>query len=104
MNYLFETEHFLLRKRIPEDIHRLPEIFSEGDMVPFVLKQSFAPSANAPDALTVEFRATGALAGEVVVKTPPRNRNQAKVLCCLCRDFQKNCFKAEIADAINLIL
>ena len=104
MNYLFETEHFLLRKRTSEDIRRLAELFPEGDMVPFVLKQGFEPGENAPAALAVEFRVTGALAGEAVVRNSSESRGNAEVLCRLCREFQGNCFQTEIADAMNQIL
>lgn len=104
MHYLFETEHFLLRKRTSEDVLHFAELFSEGNMIPFVLRQGFVPGENTPEALSVEFRTTGALAGEVVVRNSTEGRDNAEILCRLCREFQGNRFKTEIADAVNLIL
>lgn len=80
MKYLFETEHFLIRKKTDK---------------------------NNPHALLVEFRSTGTPVGEVMIKTPA-DSFQAEVSCHLYKGvykgFQKSRFEAEIVNTINALL
>lgn len=86
MHYLFETEHFLLRRRVPGDICRLPKAF---------------PESGTSDALIIVFRSTGAPAGEVMIKNSPKNPDTPEVLCHLYEDFQRDGFPEEIVNAMS---
>lgn len=104
MNYLFETEYFLFRKRIPEDIGCFPGPFPEENLIRCPLKQDSGFGKSAPDGLIIQFRPTGALAGEVAIRGSAGSPEDAETLCCLCREFRRKRFEAEIVDALNTIL
>lgn len=80
MNYLYETEHFLVRKKSDK---------------------------NNSDALQVEFRSTGTPVGEVMINAPAGSA-QTEVFCHfykgVYKDVQKSRFKAEIVSKINALL
>lgn len=112
MHYLFETEHFLFRKRLPEDAGRLPETFPAGNPIPCRPEQEPGQDRNLPEALTVEFRSTGALVGEVIVRSRISSKadngaacpEDAEALCRLSKRFSRKDFQAEIVDGVKALL
>lgn len=104
MNYLFETKHFFLRERKPQDAEHLSGSFPEGNPIRCGLKQDSGHSKNTPHALTIEFCPTGALAGEVVIRAAADSPGNAEALCCLRGEFCRKRFEEEIVDAVKVLL
>lgn len=112
MHYLFETEHFLFRKRLPEDAGRLPETFPAGNPIRCRLEQEPGQDRNLPETLTVEFRSTGALVGEAVIRSRADSKadngtvgpEDVEVLCRLSRGFCRKDFQAEVVDGVKTLL
>lgn len=104
MNYLFETKHFFLRERMPQDAEHLSGTFPEGNPIRCRLKQDSGHSKNTPHTLTIEFCPTGALAGEVVIRAADDSPGNAEALCRLRGEFCRRGFEAEIVDAVKVLL
>lgn len=111
MHYLFETEHFLFRKRLPADAGHLPKTFPAGSPIRCRLEQEPGQDRNLPKTLTVEFRSTGAPVGEAIIRTRADNRadsgtfspEDVEVLCSLSREFCRKDFQAEVVDGLKAL-